>query len=276
MDIFKNLDKSKITPEKIAILRASGLFKEAAELEDRLKARVDKYLEKFITQEPEMLKLKEKTRKLSFVNDPVLINGETGTGKELIAQALHGEREGQFVAINCAGLPASLMESELFGHVSGAFTGAKGDKDGLLTQAKNGTIFLDEIGDMPLEMQAKLLRAVQSMSIRKIGGLKEEPINCRFVSATHKDLVGMYKSGAFREDLFWRLSTFTLHPKPLSLRVKDIPLILEELDDEKKINIAYFASRIDPQKLTGNVRQLQQYVRRFYVLGEMPNMKGEV
>ncbi len=169
------MDPKKITKEQITFLRGTGdpmLIKQADEWEALITPKGNKYLDEFITVHPEMLKLKEYVRKLmdDQVDDPVLIIGESGTGKELIARALHNGRTGEFVAINCAGMPETLIESELFGHVKGAFTDAKVDKKGLLESAEDGTIFLDEIAELPILMQAKLLRALQERKVRKVGG----------------------------------------------------------------------------------------------------------
>lgn len=243
----------------------------------------NKYLDSLITQDAEMLKLKDNVKKLIEVDDPVLIIGETGTGKELISNALHGKRRGPFVSINCAGMPTELIESELFGHIKGAFTGAVNNKIGLLEIASNGTMFLDEIGELEVKSQAKLLRAVQEKKIRKVGSTDDIAINCRIVSATHKDIDREH----FRQDLFWRLSTFILRPTPLRNRLDDIPLIIKSLDKDNKFNIESFMQEIKEQKnaqiklidtapilamttypLPGNVRELQQIIRKFYVLGE--------
>lgn len=265
--------QGKITPEVIATMRKLGdpmLNKQADEWEALLKKSSPQYLDKLITQDSTMLQIKEHVVKLMEVDDPVMILGETGTGKELIANALHNGREGNMIAINCAGMPESLIESELFGHVKGAFTGADKDKKGLLDEASDGTIFLDEIGEMPLLMQAKLLRAIQERKIRKVGGTLDIHINCRFVCATHVDLE-LCKT--FRRDLYWRLSTFILRPTPLRLRTCDIIPILDSLQEKDNPLPIEFKEEIykrtiqGSEMLSGNVRELQQMVRRFYVLG---------
>lgn len=235
-----------------------------------------KWLDKYITLDAETIKTKEQTQLLQGVDHPVLIQGPTGTGKELLARALHGSRSGKFVAVNCTSLPDELLESELFGHVKGAFTGAVSDRIGKFRAAFNGTIFLDEIGDMPLNMQAKLLRVLQEKVVTPIGSDVEEPINCRVVAATNKDLVGLH----FREDLLWRLNVFNLKTKGLKHRLCDIEEIIDSLggeglvnEFEKWKNLPDNAGQFDEYyynnffSLSGNVRSLQSQVLRYKVLG---------
>lgn len=242
------------------------------------------WLDKFITVHPAMLTLKDDVRKLSKVNDSVLITGETGTGKELIARALHGTRQGKFIALNCAGLPENLIESEMFGYVPGAFTGARArGSGGLMSAAEDGTLFLDEMGELPLLLQAKLLRAIQEKKIRKVGGEVEIDINCRIVCATHRDVTVMVESGVFRRDLYARISTFELHIEPLRRRQLDIIHILSSMDGGRSFIEALNKSLPDKvtsksihevdtfvSKLHLNVRSLQQMVIRYKVLGKLP------
>ena len=272
MNSNHGIDLKAITPELLAQMRATGLTDLAEQLERDLRnTPTQQWLDRFITCYPEMITMKEDARKLSKEDDCVLIMGPTGTGKEILARALHGEREGDFVPVNCGGLPEHLIESELFGHRKGAFTGADKDRIGLMEQAKDGTLFLDEIGDMDKSLQVKLLRALQEKSIRRVGDSEHRPINCRFVAATNIDLGQWVKIGLFREDLYWRLNTFILTPLPLAKRSKDIPLIVQALDVDHRIkDVTLFCAGIIAEELTGNVRTLQQLVRRFYVLGEVP------
>ena len=169
-----------------------------------------------------MIAMKECAKKMSFCEYPVLITGETGTGKEIIAKSMIAGRTGMIQAINCAGFPSELIESELFGHVKGSFTGATEHKVGLMESAKDGVCFLDEIGEMPMHAQAKLLRALQDKKIRKVGSNVSVDINCKFVFATNRDIKEMCKVGSFRLELYARLSVLELHISPLNDRMEDL------------------------------------------------------
>jgi transcriptional regulator with PAS, ATPase and Fis domain len=233
-----------------------------------------KYLSRFITQDETCIQLKHTVYKLAGTDDPVLITGPSGVGKELIAQALHGMRPaGKFFAINCAAMPETLAESELFGHKSGAFTGAKYDNPGILRAADNGTVFLDELAEAPLYLQAKLLRSLQPAAdgrryVRPVGDTEQYPINCRIVAATKSNVRELVAANRFREDLFARLMTFELSIPGLAQRTMDIPLILADLgytvdgvlslldNTTFMIEVALF-----------NVRALQAFTRRVALLG---------
>ena len=163
-------------------------------------------------------------------NSTVLITGESGTGKEMVARAVHsrGDRADEpFVPINCGAIPEHLIESELFGHVKGAFTGANQDKEGLLTSAGTGTVFLDEIAELPMLMQVKLLRVLQEKQVRPVGSNEDQTIQCRFLAATNRDLEIEVQEGRFREDLFFRLNIIPIELPPLRDRKEDIPLLAE-------------------------------------------------
>ncbi len=268
----------KMTPEQQEKFKI--MFKEEWDAYESSRP-VNKKLAEFITTYPAMIQLKERIKILSDVDDPVLITGPTGTGKELLARALHGEREGKFVDINCAGLPDQLIESELFGYAKGAFTGANSDKVGLLQTAHNGTVFLDEIGELPMSAQAKLLRAIQEKEIRRVGDDKPIGLHCRFVCATHRNLREEIVSGRFREDLYWRISIFEEHIEGLAGRTADVKPIVKKIIISDKTNHKYdLSERLDEfckivteegrNKLTGNVRQLQKLVRNYHVFGTMP------
>jgi DNA-binding NtrC family response regulator len=172
-------------------------------------------------------------QKISSVTSSVLIRGETGTGKEIAAHGIHNRsprRDGPFIAVNCSALPETMLESELFGHEKGAFTDATGLKRGLLEVSGGGTLFLDEIGDMPLALQAKLLRVVETKRFRRLGSTVEHAVDVRFLAATHRDLEEMVRKGQFREDLFYRLSVFTLVLPPLRERREDGGFLPERID----------------------------------------------
>jgi len=207
----------------------------------------------------------------------VLILGESGTGKELVARAIHynsPRKDKPFVAVNCGAIPETLMESELFGHKKGSFTGAISDRAGLFEQAGGGTLFLDEIGEVPLQLQAKLLRVLQEKEFRRVGGVADQKADVRIVAASNRNLEEQVKEGSFREDLFYRLNVVQLQMPPLRERVEDIPLLVEHfyrkfvqtpLNGEiitpgaRKILLSY--------PFPGNVRELENLVERCVVLG---------
>ncbi|HQO16776.1 MAG TPA: sigma 54-interacting transcriptional regulator [Methylotenera sp.] len=211
----------------------------------------------------------------------VLIQGESGTGKELLAQSIHQASprcERPFVAINCAAIPEALLESELFGHKKGAFTGATRDHQGLFQTADGGTLFLDEIGDMPMSIQAKLLRALQERSIRPVGASTQVPINVRVICATHKNLILEMQEHRFREDLYYRINVVSLEIPPLAKRREDIPLLanhfLAVLNKKYHKKINGFAPEAFEMLISapwpGNVRQLQNIMEQVLVLSTTP------
>jgi two-component system, NtrC family, response regulator GlrR len=210
----------------------------------------------------------------------ILIVGESGTGKELVAQAIHraSPRSGRpFVAVNTSAIPETLLESELFGHVRGAFTGASRAHDGLFQAADGGTLFLDEIGDMPLGLQAKLLRALQEREVRPVGASKAVPVDIRVISATHRDLDEAVADGQFREDLYYRLNVVTLHVPPLSQRREDIPLLVSHFLEKLGAG-ARGVTKMSPEAMDlllkapwpGNVRQLHNVVEQLVALATGP------
>jgi len=255
-----------------AQLNEPKFIEEAKKLErtSGLSTLTEETLRRFITVDPDCLALKERVRKLVSVEEPVLIQGETGTGKELLATALHGGRKGQFIAVNCAGMPHELIESELFGYAPGAFTGslAKGTP-GLIRSAQEGTLFLDEIGDLPLAAQAKLLRVLQDKKVRPVGGLEIIPVDVRFVAATHHNLETCVEEGVFRRDLYARLAAFKLYIKPLRDRKGDAKLILDNFDRNKTFPWSR-VSMLD-WKLKNNVRDVEAIYKRWHVLGDLPS-----
>jgi len=230
------------------------------------------WLNRFITVNPAMLSMKDDIRKLAPTDHEVLISGPTGTGKEILARALHGEKVGKFQAINCAGLPDNLIESIIFGHKKGSFTGATEDRIGLMKLADKGTFFLDEVGELPMSVQGKFLRAIQEKEVLRVGADKEERVNCRIVCATNKDLSTMCKAGTFRLDLYARLSTFEIDTLPLLERLGDETIILKSMEGGQEFIEAYLdKSLISNLDVSLNVRSLQQHVKRFKVLGKLPS-----
>lgn len=206
----------------------------------------------------------------------ILVTGESGTGKELVARALHynsDRHEAPFVPINCGAIPENLLESELFGHEKGSFTGAIQQKQGLFEVANGGTLFLDEIGELPAMMQVKLLRVLQEREVRRVGGTRDIPVDVRVVAATNKDLEGEVASGTFREDLFYRLNVIRLALPPLRDRRDDIPLLIEhfyqKLTGKKELHVSEKAMRrLLDYGWPGNIRELENIVERCLVLGQ--------
>lgn len=184
--------------------------------------------QKIITKSPIMLEIMETVKKVAMSDFPVIIYGESGAGKELVARAIHDSSEmaeGPFIPINCGAIPENMLESELFGHEKGAFTGAYAKKLGLLEIANNGTLFLDEIGELPHQLQIKLLRVIETGSFFRVGGVKEIRVNVKFISATNKEIKTEVDKGNFRPDLYYRISALTLHIPPLRERKEDIEAV---------------------------------------------------
>jgi transcriptional regulator with PAS, ATPase and Fis domain len=208
---------------------------------------------------------------------PVLILGESGTGKELVARSIHAHsprRQKPFLTENCAAIPESLLESELFGHVRGAFTGAERDRMGLFEQANGGTLFLDEIGDMPQAMQARLLRVLQEGELRRVGGEGTLRVDVRLVAATHRDLQAEVRAGRLREDLYYRLQVLVVRLPPLRLRFGDVPLLLahflERISRERGRPVPKLHGEVldllERYPWPGNVRQLENHIQRLALL----------
>jgi two-component system NtrC family response regulator len=252
-------------------LQFSGLTVENKRLKDELTDRVD--FRSLVGSSAAMEKVFGVVRKVADTEASVLITGESGTGKELIARSIHaqsGRRSGPFIAINCAAIPRDLLESELFGHVKGAFTGAIKDKTGRFALADGGTLFLDEVGELPLELQPKLLRALQERTVEPVGGTKEQKLDVRVVAATNLDIEKAIVEGVFREDLYYRLAVIPIHLPPLRQRRDDIPLLL------RHFCIKHGAANVtfDRQSLAalagyawpGNVRELENTVERLLIL----------
>ncbi|MBI1390830.1 MAG: response regulator [bacterium] len=220
-------------------------------------------------------------RRVSSTHSSVLLEGESGTGKELIARAIHynsPRRKQPFVAVNCAAIPEQLMESEFFGHVKGSFTGALNDRIGKFEQASGGTIFLDEIGDMRLDLQSKLLRVLQEQEIEKVGGQRPIKVDVRVIAATNQNLKGMIEKGRFREDLYYRLNVVPIRLPALRERKDDIPLLAQHFLSE----LGGAGIHIDPEAFTrlqahdwpGNVRELQNVIEQAFVLRQQDERIG--
>jgi two-component system response regulator PilR (NtrC family) len=231
-------------------------------------------------QSPGIAALRGLVERLARSQAPVHIAGESGSGKELVARLIHarGPRAGgPFVPVNCGAIPNELMESEFFGHLKGSFTGAARDKAGLFQAAEAGTLFLDEVADLPLHMQVKLLRALQERAVRPVGAEKETPVNVRIISATHKDLTALAAGGQFRQDLFYRLNVIEVRVPPLRERREDIPLlargVLERLARENALRDVpeledAALARLQAYDFPGNVRELENILERAVTLSD--------
>ncbi len=233
---------------------------------------------------PAMERLRAMIRKLARSQAPVYISGESGTGKELVARLIHAQgprADRPFVPVNCGAIPAELMESELFGHRKGSFTGAVGDKEGLFQAAEGGTLFLDEVADLPLAMQVKLLRAIQEKAVRPVGSPREVPVDVRILSATHKELGELVAQGAFRQDLYYRINVIELRVPPLRERREDIPLLAEHIlgrlagPGEAPRLGAEALARLQAHPFPGNVRELENVLERAVTLCEGEEIQPE-
>ncbi len=264
-----NRDELRLTVKKA--LQFNGLAEENRRLKSELSDKTD--FRTIVGSSKEMEKVFDVIRKVADTEAAILVTGESGTGKELVARSIHANssrREAPFIAINCAAIPRDLLESELFGHIKGAFTGAVRDKTGKFQLADGGTLFLDEVGELPLELQPKLLRALQEKEVEPVGGTTVQKLDVRVVSATNLDVDKAIAGGTFREDLYYRLSVIPIHLPPLRERRKDIPLL-----------IRYFCKKHGSDKISfdddamealvmypwpGNVRELQNSVERLLIM----------
>jgi two-component system response regulator AtoC len=241
----------------------------------RLGERTGEPVEGFVGGSPAIRELLRVLGRAAQHDTTVLLTGESGTGKELLARALHRlsrRARGPWVAVNCAAIPENLLESELFGHAKGAFTGAHAARAGLFEQADGGTLFLDEIGDLPAPLQAKLLRVLQEGAIRRLGGAKEEPVDVRIVAASAQPL----SPPRFREDLYYRLAVVHLHVPPLRERAEDVPLLVDHLLDALCARMRLPRPLVDPDAMRvllahpwpGNVRQLENVLERALLVSD--------
>jgi transcriptional regulator with PAS, ATPase and Fis domain len=240
---------------------------EAADGSPRLDARDVVDVHGMLTRDPTLIALLATMRRVAASDVSVLVRGESGTGKELFARAIHAESaraSGPFVAVNCAALTPGLLESELFGHVRGAFTGAVSDRRGLFEEAHGGTLFLDEVGELPLEVQAKLLRVLEAGEVTRVGSARPTPVDVRIVAATHRSLRAMVRAGTFREDLMYRLRVVPLFLPALRERITDVPVLIEHFLARRggqRRKVAPDAMRaLLEHRWPGNVRELRNVV----------------
>jgi len=242
--------------------------------------------EALIGNSPEIQQLRDNILKVAKSNAPVWITGESGTGKELIARLIHsnGARASQpFIPINCGAIPSELVESELFGHLKGSFTGAISDSIGLIRQAEGGTLFLDEVAELPLQMQVKLLRAIQEKSVRAVGDKSEISVDVRILSASHKDLAQEVESGRFRHDLYYRLNVITLRSPPLSERAGDVSLLARHLlakighsHGKESVSLTDAAiQKLEQHPFHGNVRELENILERAITMTDSSSLDAD-
>lgn len=275
--ITKGDDNNKIIPLLYRAMEKVDLGKKVQQLEKQLG---DKHsFDKIIGKSKPIQKAIELARKVATTDTTVLLTGETGTGKEVFAQAIHQESKrnrNNFVAINCAAFSKELLESEMFGHKAGAFTGANKDRKGLFEEANNGTIFLDEIGEMSLELQAKLLRVLETDEFFRVGESKPTKVNVRIIAATHRDLQKEIELGHFREDLFYRIAVFQIELPPLRERVIDIEDLANYFlksflfkANKKVTSISKeYIEALKQHQWNGNIRELKNIIERSVILSD--------
>ncbi len=268
-----DVEKLKLTVKNA--LEKRGLVLENLNLKKELREKSG--IKEMLGNSAALAVVKDLISRVAETNSTVLITGESGTGKELVAKAIHAfsQRSGKpFLSINCGAMPEQLLESEMFGHKKGAFTGAANDKMGLLEVASEGTFFLDEVGEMPLSLQVKLVRAIQEREIRRVGDVKDIKLDVRFIAATNKNLTETVKNGSFREDLFYRLNVVQIELPPLRERKEDIPILartfLEKFNAQNSRNIQSFSKEamkmLEDYHWPGNVRELENAIERAVVL----------
>lgn len=273
--ITKGDDNNKIIPLLYRAMEKVDLAKRVQQLEKQLGEKHS--FDKIIGKSKTIQKAIDLAQKVAVTDTTVLLTGETGTGKEVFAQAIHQESQRakqNFVAINCSAFSRELLESEMFGHKAGAFTGASKDQKGLFEEANNGTIFLDEIGEMSLELQAKLLRVLETGEFIRVGETKPTKINVRIIAATHRDLQTEIEQGHFREDLFYRISSFQIHLPPLRERVIDIETLanhfinISSARTNKKLKDVSpaFYEALKQHQWKGNIRELKNVIERSVIL----------
>ena len=276
MGAFDFVEKP-LSLEKTVLVVRNALRQRDLETENRaLRARVDRQLV-MVGESLAMRQLREQVETAAPTNGRVLVYGENGTGKELVARTVHQlsrRRNAPFVEVNCAAIPEELIESELFGHMKGAFTGAVADKPGRFEQATTGTIFLDEIGDMSLKTQAKVLRVLQEQVMERVGGTQRIKVDVRVLAATNKDLPSEIRAGAFREDLYFRLNVIPIFVPPLRDRQDDIPLLADHFMALMAAEYGRRPKRVAPEARArlqhypwpGNVRELRNVIERLMIM----------
>jgi two-component system nitrogen regulation response regulator NtrX len=277
IDINRLITSVKNALDKGNLQKANSNLKQE---NSQLKKKVNKKYQ-MIGQSPALKKIQEIIDKVAVSDARVLVTGPNGAGKELVAHAIHSQSErsrGPMIEVNCAAIPSELIESELFGHVKGSFTGAIKDKSGKFEQATGGTIFLDEIGDMSLVAQAKVLRALQESKVSPVGSDKEIKVDVRVIAATNKNLAKEIEAGKFREDLYHRLSVIEINVPSLNDRAEDIPLLVEHFTNLIASENGSAPKKFDDKSIkslqqydwTGNIRELRNVVERLIILGADP------
>jgi len=297
-DVAREIHELKPDGIEVVSGTAARFIWEFIEARNKTEALEDKYQlaireleargegEFIIGNNPKMKEISELIAKVAPTPTTVLIRGESGTGKELVARAIHRHSalgSQPLVTLNCTALSPALLESELFGHRRGAFTGAYADRKGLFEKADGGTMFLDEIGDMSLETQAKLLRTLQTGEIRAVGDLQTKKVSVRIIGATNRDLEKAIREGAFREDLFYRVNTFTIALPPLRERIEDIPFLAEFFLQRARAKVNKRVDSVSPEALAllrnyswpGNLRELENIVERAVVLTSSSMIEAE-
>jgi two-component system, NtrC family, response regulator AtoC len=249
----------------------------------REEVRADMRFGEIVARSSAMTRALELARKVARHDSPVLVTGASGTGKELVARLIHREGDratGPFVPVNCGAIPETLLESEFFGVMRGAFTGADRDRAGLFEAAEGGTLFLDEVAELPVQLQVKLLRALQEREVRRVGGTETKPVNVRVIAATNRDLGEAVAGGTFREDLYYRLAVVPIHLPPLSDRSEEIPDLARHLLERHSRRLGVHVQGIEPDAMQvllaytwpGNIRELENVLERALVVTEGPRV----
>jgi len=269
-------------PDEIVLALRKAEEREALRRENRAlrdEIRKEHRFEDILAKSGRMQEIFRTIAKIADYKTTVLVTGESGVGKELVARAIHrrsSRRGGNFVAVNCGAIPENLLESELFGHKKGSFTDAVQDRRGLFEEANGGTLFLDEIGELPLGLQVKLLRVLEDEKIRRVGETRDLQVDVRIIAATHRDLMAETKAGRFREDLFYRLNVLHVHSPPLRERREDVPLLIDHFVARNNARLGTSIRGLDTESRRllyeyawpGNVRELENTIERAMVLAE--------